>query len=79
MSQELVAAHAVRPLTARQREVLRVIVQFYRREGEAPSVCFIARRLGLHHSAVQDHIARLYSKGWLGSPTPAGLRCPHEP
>jgi DNA-binding NarL/FixJ family response regulator len=69
--------HVVQPLTARQREVLRVIARYWSSYGEAPAALFIARRLGLHHSTVQEHLRVLHEKGWLTSPVPSGLRCPH--
>lgn len=70
-------ADGVAPLTERQREVLRVIAQVYAAIGEPPSVRYLARRLGVHHSVVEDHLAVLCRKGWLATPTPAGLRCTH--
>jgi len=79
MSEQFSGGYIARPLSARQREILRFIIGFYRREGETPSVCFIARRLHLHHSAVQEHLAYLYRKGWLKIPAPEGLRCTHMP
>jgi SOS-response transcriptional repressor LexA len=68
----------VRPMTARQRDVLREIVRYVRAIGEAPSQHFVARRLGLHHSRIQQHLQALYEKGWLRSPTTGGLRCMHN-
>jgi DNA-binding CsgD family transcriptional regulator len=79
MNEGFPRVYVARPLTPRQREVLRLIVQFYRHTGETPSIYWIARRLGLHHSVAQEHVERLYQKGWLGSPSPAGMRCPHAP
>ena len=72
-----VAPHTVLPLSRRQRAVLRLIVLYYRTTGEAPTVCFLARRLQLHHSTVQEHILALHEKGWLLSPAPSGIRCLH--
>jgi hypothetical protein len=69
----------VRPLSKRQRDVLRGIVMFRRSTGEAPSLLYVARRLGLHHATVQQHIEALYIKGWLVSPTTSGTRCLHDP
>jgi SOS-response transcriptional repressor LexA len=71
--------HAVHPLSARQRDVLAVITRFYRATGEPPSVLYVARRLTLSRGAIREHIEALHRKGWLVSPSPAGLRCPHEP
>lgn len=64
--------HAVAP-SPRQRAVLNVIAQYRAATGEACSVLYIARRLNIHHSTVQDHIEALYRKGWLRSPGPAGF------
>jgi Mn-dependent DtxR family transcriptional regulator len=69
---------AVRPLADRQRDVLNTIVRFFVHTGEHPSVCYVARRLGIHHKTVQQHIEALYRKGYLSSPSPQGMRCPHE-
>lgn len=68
-----------RPPAARQREVLRLIARYRRAAGEAPSVCWLARRLGVHHATIQEHLLALYEKGWLQSPSPEGLRCTHVP
>jgi Mn-dependent DtxR family transcriptional regulator len=70
---------AVRPLTARQRDVLREIVRYFRAVGEAPSQHFLARRLGISQPRVFEHLNALYEKGWLMSPSTAGLRCSHMP
>jgi Mn-dependent DtxR family transcriptional regulator len=69
--------HVVAPLATRQREVLRLIARFYKATGEFPSVLYIARRLAVHHSVVQDHLLALHAKGWLRTPEPSGLRCTH--
>lgn len=70
--------HAVRPMTRRQRDVYALLVQFRRATGESPSVAYLARRLRLHHSVVQQHLDGLFRRGWLLSPTPDGLRCLHD-
>lgn len=72
-------AAAAAPLTPRQAEVLRLIQRFYEATGEPPSGRYLARRLGLHHEVVQEYVAALYRKGWLLSPSPAGVRCLHGP
>ena len=73
------AEHGTAPLSPRQAEVLRVIARFYEATGEHPSERYLARRLGLHLTVIQGHLAVLYRKGWLETPTPAGLRCTHAP
>ncbi len=71
--------HAVVPLSPRQRDVIRIIIRFREATGETPSERYLARRLGIRLSVVQGHLAMLYRKGWLVSPTPAGLQCLHDP
>lgn len=70
---------ARRPLTDRQRTVLAEIVRYYIATGEPCPSRFVARRLSLHHSTVQEHIAALRKKGALrstGSPsTPVEFHC----
>lgn len=70
---------AVRPLAPRQRDVLVLIVRFYEATGIFPSVLYVAGRLGLSRAAVREHLDALYRKGWLRTPAPSGLRCPHPP
>jgi SOS-response transcriptional repressor LexA len=70
---------AVGPLTVRQREILRVIVRYREVVGEPPSERYLARRLGLHLTTIQGHLAALYRRGWLASPSPGGVRCLHSP
>lgn len=60
---------SVKPLTRRQRAVLTIITQYYAAAGEGCSVRYIARRLRIHHSTVQEHIDALYRKGWIMMPS----------
>lgn len=71
--------HVVAPLAARQRDVLRLIQRHFETTGEPPTVEYLARRLSLHRKTVQEHLDALFLKGWLRSPSPAGLRCTHVP
>ena len=79
--------HTVAPLTARQRELLRVIVQYREAmqqlsvdtEDQSPSVRLLARRLGVHSSTIEGHLRALFVRGWLSAPSPSGLRCQHLP
>ena len=60
------------PLTDRQRVVLAEIVRYNVDNGEGCPARYIARRLSLHHSTVQQHIGYLRRKGFLrssGSPS----------
>lgn len=68
----------VRPMSARQRDVFRLIVRCYVATGETPSQRQISRRLGIHLKTVQEHLQALCDKGWLTSPNPDGLRCDHD-
>jgi len=71
--------HVVAPLAVRQRAVLMLIARYYEATGETPSVYYIARRLGVHPKTISQHLEALYRKGWLRTPDPSGLRCPHVP
>ena len=71
------AEHGTAPLSPRQAEVLRVIVRFYEATGEHPSERYLSRRLGVHLTVIQGHVAALFKKGYLATPTPGGLRCLH--
>lgn len=55
-------------LTVRQRSVLGIISDYCRVTGEACTANYVARRLELHHSTVQEHISALHRKGWLRGP-----------
>lgn len=71
------------PLSPRQLEVLRIIQDVVRVMHEkprtAPSAEDIAAALDINPSVVRGHIAALYRKGWLKSPSTAGIRCLHTP
>lgn len=67
------------PLAARQRDVLCLIARYVEATGEPPTVEFLARRLSIDRKTVQQHLDALFAKGWLRSPSPAGLRCTHPP
>lgn len=56
-------------LTHRQREVLAVCEAFFHATGEPCSVPYLARRLAVHHSTIQEHLEALHRKGWLQAPT----------
>jgi DNA-binding transcriptional regulator YhcF (GntR family) len=73
MSTEAVAA----PLSPRQRDVLRLIQRVMAHDDRPPSVRYLAMRLGVHHSVIEEHLWALYRKGWLKSPTPEGIYCTH--
>jgi DNA-binding transcriptional regulator YhcF (GntR family) len=50
------------------------MVRYGQFAGEPPSVRFLARRLGLHWTTVQDHLVAIHRKGWLPSPRPSLYR-----
>lgn len=55
----------MRPLSARQTEVLETIQRFAEGHGHMPSVREIAALLGRAASTVQQHLDALVAKGWL--------------
>lgn len=55
----------MKPLSARQLEVLETLQTFAAREGHMPSVRELARALGRAPSTVQQHLDALAGKGWL--------------
>lgn len=66
---------AGRPLTVRQSAILDVIGRYYEATLEPCPASYLARRMSLHHSTIQEHLARLHRKGWLRAPNaPAMLR-----
>ncbi len=53
-------------LTARQRQVLNLIIRYRRQYGRSPSLREIARALGLKsHTTVYRHLQRIQKKGYL--------------
>ena len=58
-----------RPPSPQQRRVLDVVYRYFRGMGEPCSMRFIAERLRLHHSTVEEHVAGLRRKGWIIPPT----------
>lgn len=52
-----------RPLTVRQREVLRLIRQHVERLGYPPSLRELAEELGINPTGVAGHLASLERKG----------------
>ncbi|RMG12367.1 MAG: MarR family transcriptional regulator [Deltaproteobacteria bacterium] len=55
----------MRPLSARQLEVLDTLRAFAEQHGRMPSVRELARRLERSASTVQQHLDALVRKGWL--------------
>lgn len=52
-------------LSTRQRVLLEIVIQYYRLTGEPCSASYLARRMHVHHSTVQEHLAVLHRKGWI--------------
>lgn len=62
------------PLTAAQRELYELIVEIHEHRGSYPSQRELAEKyLGVNLRAVQDRLYELHRRGWLRSPTPAGV------
>jgi DNA-binding MarR family transcriptional regulator len=62
-------------LTGKQRRLLEVIARYCDATGEACPGNYLARREGVHHSTVREHLEALYRRGWLNSPNaPVTLR-----
>lgn len=59
------AAAPLHTLTTKQRALLGLVVDYYRVTGEPCSASYLARRMGVHHSTIQQHLAVLHHKGWL--------------
>lgn len=56
-------------LTGRERMILDIVVQYVRVTGEPCPGRFIARRIGAHHSTIQQRLQQLHRKGWLRGPS----------
>ena len=69
---------ALHTLSTMQRRVFDIIVQYHEATGEPCSARLIARRLTLHHSTVQDHLAALWRKGWVLTPNAPARPRPSE-
>lgn len=60
---------ALHMLTTQQRRIVEAIHAYHVATGEACTASYLARRLRVHHSTVQDHFIALHRKGWLRAPT----------
>lgn len=62
-------------LTTKQRSLVIIIEQYARATGESCPASYLARRLRIHHSTVQEHLTVLHRKGWIRTAHgPAELR-----
>ena len=71
--------HRVLPLTEKQGRILRYIQAVTEKQGEPPSARCISRHFDVGLETIRDHLTALYRKGWLATPSPAGVRCTHLP
>lgn len=55
-------------LTTKQRAMLIIIERYFDATGEPCPGAYLARRIGVHHKTIQEHLAALHRKGWLKSP-----------
>lgn len=55
-------------LTKAQTRILGEIALYVEVTGEPAGGRYLARRLGLHHSTVQQQLERLHRQGWLRGP-----------
>jgi DNA-binding CsgD family transcriptional regulator len=62
----------LRSLTAKQREVHRLTVDYYVATGEGCSLAYLARRLKKNRTAVRQHLHAIAAKGWATTPA---FRC----
>lgn len=56
-------------LTTQQRRIVEAIDEYHRATTEPCPPSYLARRLRLHHSTMQEHLVALHRKGWLRAPT----------
>jgi Mn-dependent DtxR family transcriptional regulator len=54
-------------LSTQQRRIVEIVAAIEEATGEACGRRLLARRLNVHHTTVQDHLAALHRKGWLKS------------
>jgi SOS-response transcriptional repressor LexA len=60
--------------TTQQRKVLQIIERYSELSGHPCPASFVAHKLNLHHSTVQEHYRALHRKGWIKTPDgPASL------
>jgi DNA-binding transcriptional MocR family regulator len=58
------------PLSDRQRAVLSLLERYRRENREFPSLSYLARELGVHHSTMQEHLGELHRKRYLRAAVP---------
>jgi predicted ArsR family transcriptional regulator len=55
-------------LTLKQRRLVEAIDQFTRATGEPCSAHYLARRIGVHHTTIREHLEALHRRGWVLTP-----------
>jgi hypothetical protein len=70
-----VCTETVRGLTAKQAEVLAMIVRCHAATGEGASISWLARRFGTTREGMRSHVVALYRKGRLRSPATPVMPC----
>lgn len=56
---------SLQALTTKQRRLVEAIDDYQRATGEACPAALLSRRMRVHHSTIQKHLATLHRKGWL--------------
>lgn len=65
----IVEVRSLHVLTTQQRRIVEAIQAYHAATGEPCTASYLARRLRVHHSTMQEHFTALHRKGWLRSPT----------
>lgn len=66
-------------LTLKQRRLVEAIDEYSRVTGEPCSAYYLARRIGVHHTTIREHLEALHRRGWVRTATaPVQLTGPIE-
>lgn len=55
-------------LTLKQRRLVEAIDEYCRCTDEPCSAYYLARRIGVHHTTIREHLEALYRRGWVNTP-----------
>jgi predicted ArsR family transcriptional regulator len=55
-------------LTLKQRRLVEAIDEYWRATGEPCSAYYLARRIGVHHTTIREHLEALHRRGWVLTP-----------
>ena len=61
-------AGPIHGLPTMQRRIVELVEQYTSATQEPCPGRYLARRLSLHHSTIQIHLAALHRKGWIRTP-----------